>query len=179
MPAESPDPIASLITETFPLLEQRRPATVVQLRTRECSFAELGDALFRFECAPIVESIWRGTCCVKTPEGHGSGFFVDGGADGTVVVTNADVVGLHHRVLVEWMHQADINSRSANVIAIDYPHDLAILSVHSGQTPLPRALELGDPPRPGEDLWLCGYPLSAENASIESYRRERMGRLPE
>jgi S1-C subfamily serine protease len=87
------------------------------------------------ETAPLISpkpgsntlGMWTATCRVA---GIGSGFIVDGGSEGPVVITNAHVVDQcdPHMISVEWFNYRDghIQHWSAEVIAIDYPHDLAI-----------------------------------------------------
>jgi hypothetical protein len=67
-------------------------------------------------------------------------------------------------VTVERLHDGRIERWDAEVIAIDYPHDLAILKcIGPGWLP---ALTLGKCPLPGADLWMCGYPLGVETPRL-------------
>jgi len=54
----------------------------------------------------------------------GSGFFIEGGAEGVVAVTNAHVVHGHRVVGLEWVDGPEMGGCSAELIAIDYGHDL-------------------------------------------------------
>jgi hypothetical protein len=50
------------------------------------------------------------------------------------------------------------------LLAIDYAHDLALLRLPDGfNRP---TLELTSSPLPGEDVWICGFPLHAETPRI-------------
>jgi len=114
--------------------------------------------------------IWHATCRILAPDGNplGSGFFVDGGHDGTVVVTNAQVVGSLAEVRVEWMSNALIVKGAGRLIAIDYPHDLAILASGTAgrQDVAVPVLELGCSPAPGDSVTMCGYPCGTETPRL-------------
>jgi len=102
-----------------------------------------------------------------TESTSGSGFFVDGGDDGRVVVTNAHVVGSYSRVQIEWMTRGsftDIRGCDADLVGIDYVHDLAILTLDGGETG--PSLKLGQSPAVGDEVWICGYPFGVETPRL-------------
>jgi S1-C subfamily serine protease len=72
---------------------QRRAANVSQILARQ-SRSPFHPARTH-EAAADLTKVWHATCKVSVSNGSGSGFFVNGGRDGTVVVTNAHVVDGH------------------------------------------------------------------------------------
>lgn len=93
----------------------------------------------------------------------GSGFFIDGGNEGVVAVTNAHVVDSHRSVRLEWVDGVEMDACMAELIAIDYSHDLAI--VRPTTQTLSR-LKLAGAAHPGEHVWLCGYPHGVDTPRI-------------
>jgi len=91
---------------------------------------------------------------------------VDGADNGTVVVTNAHVVHPESQPTVQHMVGTEILQHTTELIAIDYPHDLAILSLPPSVQRTPPTLSFGDSARPGEDVFFCGYPLKVATPRI-------------
>ena len=53
------------------------------------------------------------------------------------------------------------------LVAIDYPHDLAILKSGEEGTPLSvPTLDLSEPPAPGDEVLMCGYPFGVETPRL-------------
>jgi S1-C subfamily serine protease len=133
---------------------------------REASFAEAGHPSLTLEANPALAGLWTATCRVGTSDGVGSGFFVDGRDEGPVVVTNAHVAhSSGNEICIEFLNRGRIERWTAYVIAIDYPHDLAILKCDE-QGWLPVLTLAPAPPRPGDDVWICGYPLGVETPRL-------------
>jgi len=160
-------------------------AATYDLRMQEVSFGDLSHAALTLRAKPSLEPLWASTCRVLTEAGEalGSGFLVNGGPDGIVVVTNAHVVHPRTTFEIERVRDGERLRFSGYLIAIDYPHDLAILRPISGVHAL-HALSVlkrlggrqmvfpglklapGTSPLPGEEVWVCGYPFGVDTPRI-------------
>ena len=155
---------------------QVRTPKVVQARLRNgISMSDQENPLVRNEPPTgALGQAWRATCRIITPTGKGSGFFLEGAeGGGLVVATNAHVVAGCSTVDVEVLSPDGIQVFQAELMAIDYPHDLALLAVDMQLLLLddeftfsPTSLRLGKPPSPGEEIWVCGFPFGAETPSL-------------
>jgi hypothetical protein len=125
-----------------------------------------------------AEKIWENTRKIETEDGSiGTGCLVRWNQNklawseleqnSNVVITNAHVVDGQKEVTVSAFSDGDYISRKANLVAIDYPHDLAVLEVNM----LPEdfghdGLFVGDYPKIGEPVLLCGFPLGVETPRL-------------
>jgi len=146
---------------------ERRHPDAFRAHLRDLWFgAAKDDPAMSLRSAPGIGRIWSSTCRVIDPRSRdaiGSGFFIEGGAEGVVAVTNAHVVHGHRVVGLEWVDGPEMGGCSAELIAIDYSHDLAIVKP-SMQT-LQR-LKLAGAVHPGEQVWLCGYPHGVDTPRV-------------
>ena len=121
---------------------------------------------FRGAVDPSIAPIWFNTVRLTSPAGTiGSGCLVQQrGANRAVIVTNAHVVESSGTLTYEWLVGPFIHSGVGSLLAIDYLHDLAVLVLDDGSIPHPDrlALEIGDPPSPGEQVSLCGFPRGCD-----------------
>lgn len=120
---------------------------------------------------PNFSKIWFNTRRIVTPgKGVGSGCLVNylGSPGRTVVlVTNAHVVGGYTTVTCQDMTGPTAIERSAELLAIDYAHDLAVLRViWEPQDNIPEGLTLGSCPRLGDLVHLCGFPAGVSTPRL-------------
>ncbi|MGH2360191.1 MAG: S1 family peptidase [bacterium] len=132
---------------------------------QDVSFGDLTHPALTLEAKPSLERLWSATGRVLKDvslEPRGSGFLINGGPDGVVVVTNAHVVHPTTDFVVEHVR----NRFYTRLIAVDYPHDLAILQpVRAPEGPL-AVLDFAPSPLPGEEVWVCGYPFGVDTPRI-------------
>ncbi|MBF0227675.1 MAG: trypsin-like peptidase domain-containing protein [Desulfobacterales bacterium] len=108
----------------------------------------------------FLSTLWKSTCRVFTKDGTGSGFFVNT-SEGIIVITNAHVVNGYSDVFIEWIKESMVYQLSGSLIAIDYPHDLALIKPEENQE-IESFLEIGESPLPGTPVWICGFPFGSE-----------------
>lgn len=146
------------MTEGVPDPEEIRALVERVLKTRESLPPK----------APLLAALWSATCKVCTATRVGSGFFVEP----DVVVTNAHVVDGSRDSKIETFPGV---GSAAHLIAIDYPHDLALLRVPDASN---QTLLLGESPTPGEDVWVCGHPLGSPGRRLHRGVVSGYGVLP-
>src|SRR5437870_1123512 len=95
-----------------PTSGRRRPH-VFHVHLRDVWLDATGDdPAISLRAAPGIGRIWSATCRVvhpSAPKAMGSGFFIDGGSEGVVAVTNAHVVDNHRGVRLEWVDGAEMD----------------------------------------------------------------------
>lgn len=113
-------------------------------------------------CATQVQPIWQNTVRIETDEGAiGSGFFLQD----CLIATNAHVVDRAHTCSYRFLDGPFFETRSAILVAIDYPHDLALLQPLD-EDRLGSGIALGPPPAPGQPVGVCGFPLGCETPRV-------------
>lgn len=120
---------------------------------------------------PNYESVWRHTRRIVTPKkAVGTGCLVRstsarGGS--VLLVTNAHVVDGFARVSCEDLTGPNSILRDADLVAIDYTHDLAVLQIKwEPNDAVPQGLELGESPRLGDVVCLCGFPAGSSSPRL-------------
>lgn len=118
------------------------------------------------EVSALVKSIGESVVQVKTPEGLGSGFFVN--ADG-YLITNFHVIEGETEISVEVYHQHNgqldrDTYKSVRIVAINKFHDLALLHIEDKNAPKFKPVTLGsaDALNVGEAVFAIGSPLGLE-----------------
>jgi serine protease Do len=124
--------------------------------------AGLPDAVERLKLSVVAVGTFQKT---RSPQFvfRGTGFAVD---DGTLVATNAHVVpgvlDVQNRetmmVLAAVPGSTEPQAREASVIAVDKPHDLALLRISGARLPVV-AFGDSDAVRDGQSVALTGFPL--------------------
>lgn len=83
-----------------------------------------------------IYKVWAATCRVSVRNGYsGSGFFVAGSPGECLVATNAHVIDGHRTATIGWMAGPFMVLSCAHLVAVDYPHDLALLELEIGGDP--------------------------------------------
>ena len=133
----------------------------------------------------LVKSIGEAVVQVRTPEGLGSGFFIN--ADG-YLITNFHVIEGETEISVEVYHQKDgqldrETYKQVKIIAINKFHDLALLQIEDKSAPKFKFIMLGgsDALTVGDSVFAIGSPLGLERTVtqgiISTKTRELEGEL--
>jgi serine protease Do len=133
----------------------------------------------------LVKQIGEAVVQVRTPEGLGSGFFIN--ADG-YLITNFHVIEGETEISVEVYHQTDgqldrETYKQVKIIAINKFHDLALLHIEDKATPKFKFITLGsaDALTVGDSVFAIGSPLGLERTVtqgiISTKTRELEGEL--
>jgi len=118
------------------------------------------------DVSSLVKQIGEAVVQVKTPEGLGSGFFIN--EDG-YLITNFHVIEGETEISVEVYHQLDgqldrETYKQVKIIAINKFHDLALLHIEDKGTPKFKPVTLGsaDALNVGDGVFAIGSPLGLE-----------------
>jgi serine protease Do len=133
----------------------------------------------------LVKQIGEAVVQVRTPEGLGSGFFIN--ADG-YLITNFHVIEGETEISVEVYHQHDgqlerDTYKQVRIIAINKFHDLALLHIEDKNAPKFKFVTLGnaDALTVGDPVFAIGSPLGLERTVtqgiISTKTRELEGEL--
>jgi serine protease Do len=133
----------------------------------------------------LVKQIGEAVVQVRTPEGLGSGFFIN--ADG-YLITNFHVIEGETEISVEVYHQTDgqlarDTYKQVRIVAINKFHDLALLHIEDKATPKFKFITLGsaDALTVGDSVFAIGSPLGLERTVtqgiISTKTRELEGEL--
>jgi serine protease Do len=133
----------------------------------------------------LVKQIGEAVVQVRTPEGLGSGFFIN--ADG-YLITNFHVIEGETEISVEVYHQTDgqlerDTYKQVRIIAINKFHDLALLHIEDKNAPKFKFITLGsaDGLTVGDSVFAIGSPLGLERTVtqgiISTKTRELEGEL--
>ena len=142
-------------------------APVVATTTADGQFysADTKSAPLR-DVSSLVKQIGEAVVQVRTPEGLGSGFFVN--EDG-YLITNFHVIEGETEISVEVYHQRDGQLardiyRQVRIVAINKFHDLALLRIEDKNAPKFKSVILGssDALNVGDAVFAIGSPLGLE-----------------
>jgi serine protease Do len=133
----------------------------------------------------LVKQIGEAVVQVRTPEGLGSGFFIN--ADG-YIITNFHVIEGETEISVEVYRQTDgqlsrDTYKQVKIIAINKFHDLALLHIEDKAAPKFKFINLGsaDSLTVGDSVFAIGSPLGLERTVtqgiISTKTRELEGEL--
>ena len=118
------------------------------------------------DVSSLVKQIGEAVVQVRTPEGLGSGFFIN--ADG-YLITNFHVIEAETEISVEVYHQKDgqldrETYKQVKIIAINKFHDLALLKIEDKNAPKFKFVTLGnsDALSVGDAVFAVGSPLGLE-----------------
>jgi serine protease Do len=118
------------------------------------------------DLSSLVKQIGEAVVQVRTPEGLGSGFFIN--ADG-YLITNFHVIEGETEISVEVYHQKDgqldrETYKQVKIIAINKFHDLALLKIEDKDAPKFKFVTLGnsDALSVGDSVFAVGSPLGLE-----------------
>ena len=118
------------------------------------------------DVSSLVKQIGEAVVQVKTPEGLGSGFFLN--EDG-YLITNFHVIEGETEISVEVYHQRDgqldrETYKQVKIIAINKFHDLALLHIEDKNAPKFKPVTLGsaDALNVGDGVFAIGSPLGLE-----------------
>jgi serine protease Do len=118
------------------------------------------------DVSSLVKQIGEAVVQVRTPEGLGSGFFIN--ADG-YLITNFHVIEGETEISVEVYHQKDGQLqrdvyKKVRIVAINKFHDLALLKIEDKDAPKFKYLTLGnsDALNVGDAVFAIGSPLGLE-----------------
>jgi serine protease Do len=118
------------------------------------------------DVSSLVKQIGESVVQVRTPEGLGSGFFIN--PDG-FLITNFHVIEGETEISVEVYRQADGNLnreiyKQVKIIAINKFHDLALLQIQDKNAPKFKPVTLGnsDALNVGDSVFAIGSPLGLE-----------------
>ncbi|HEY2329432.1 MAG TPA: trypsin-like peptidase domain-containing protein, partial [Verrucomicrobiae bacterium] len=118
------------------------------------------------DVSSLVKQIGEAVVQVRTPEGLGSGFFIN--ADG-YLITNFHVIEGETEISVEVYHQKDgqldrETYKQVKIIAINKFHDLALLKIEDKDAPKFKYVTLGnaDALNVGDAVFAIGSPLGLE-----------------
>ena len=118
------------------------------------------------DVSSLVKQIGESVVQVRTPEGLGSGFFIN--ADG-FLITNFHVIEGETEISVEVYRQTDGNLdreiyKQVKIIAINKFHDLALLQIQDRNAPKFKPVTLGsaDALNVGDTVFAIGSPLGLE-----------------
>jgi serine protease Do len=118
------------------------------------------------DVSSLVKQIGEAVVQVRTPEGLGSGFFIN--ADG-YLITNFHVIEGETEISVEVYHQKDgqldrETYKQVKIIAINKFHDLALLKIEDKNAPKFKFITLGnsDALSVGDAVFAVGSPLGLE-----------------
>jgi serine protease Do len=146
-----------------------------------------GDALAApmRDMSSLVKQIGEAVVQVRTPEGLGSGFFIN--ADG-YLITNFHVIEGETEISVEVYHQTDgqlerDTYKQVRIVAINKFHDLALLHIEDKDAPKFKYVTLGnsDALSVGDSVFAIGSPLGLErtvtSGILSTKTRELEGEL--
>jgi serine protease Do len=118
------------------------------------------------DVSSLVKQIGEAVVQVRTPEGLGSGFFIN--ADG-YLITNFHVIEGETEISVEVYHQKDgqldrETYKQVKIVAINKFHDLALLKIEDKNAPKFKYVTLGsaDVLNVGDEVFAIGSPLGLE-----------------
>ncbi len=118
------------------------------------------------DVSSLVKQIGEAVVQVRTPEGLGSGFFIN--ADG-YLITNFHVIEGETEISVEVYRQTDgqldrETYKQVKIIAINKFHDLALLKIEDKDAPKFKYITLGssDALNVGDEVFAIGSPLGLE-----------------
>jgi serine protease Do len=118
------------------------------------------------DVSSLVKQLGEAVVQVRTPEGLGSGFFIN--ADG-YLITNFHVIEGETEISVEVYHQKDgqldrETYKQVKIIAINKFHDLALLKIEDKDAPKFKYVTLGnaDALNVGDAVFAIGSPLGLE-----------------
>ena len=118
------------------------------------------------DVSSLVKQIGEAVVQVRTPEGLGSGFFIN--ADG-YLITNFHVIEGETEISVEVYHQTDgqldrETYKQVKIIAINKFHDLSLLKIEDKNAPKFKYITLGssDALNVGDSVFAIGSPLGLE-----------------
>ncbi|MGH7951017.1 MAG: S1C family serine protease [Limisphaerales bacterium] len=137
------------------------------------------------DVSSLVKQIGEAVVEVRTPEGLGSGFFIN--ADG-YLITNFHVIQGETEISVEVYHQTDgelerETYKQVKIIAINKFHDLALLHIEDKNAPKFKYVTLGssDALSVGDSVFAIGSPLGLErtvtSGILSTKTRELEGEL--
>jgi len=178
-----------VITKISKVAEAVSPAAaasnlLVSVNTPQFYYADARPAPAR-DVQDLVKQIGEAVVQVQTPEGLGSGFFIN--ADG-YLITNFHVIEGETEISVEVYHQRDgqlerDTYKQVRIIAINKFHDLALLHIEDKNTPKFKFVMLGgaDALTVGDSVFAIGSPLGLERTVtqgiISTKTRELEGEL--
>lgn len=123
------------------------------------------------DVSSLVKQIGEAVVQVRTPEGLGSGFFIN--ADG-YLITNFHVIEGETEISVEVYHQLNgqldrETYKQVKIIAINKFHDLALLHIEDKNAPKFKYITLGssDALSVGDSVFAIGSPLGLERTVTE------------
>ena len=179
----------TVITKISKVAEAVSPATgasnlLVSVNTPQFYSADARPAPAR-DVQELVKQIGEAVVQVRTPEGLGSGFFIN--ADG-YLITNFHVIEGETEISVEVYHQTDgqlarDTFKQVKIIAINKFHDLALLHIEDKSAPKFKFVTLGsaDALTVGDPVFAIGSPLGLERTVtqgiISTKTRELEGEL--
>jgi serine protease Do len=118
------------------------------------------------DVSSLVKQIGEAVVQVRTPEGLGSGFFIN--ADG-YLITNFHVIEGETEISVEVYHQENgqlqrDTYKQVRIVAINKFHDLALLKIEDKNAPKFKYVTLGssDALNVGDEVFAIGSPLGLE-----------------
>jgi serine protease Do len=137
------------------------------------------------DVSSLVKQIGEAVVQVKTPEGLGSGFFIN--ADG-YLITNFHVIEGETEISVEVYHQFEgqlqrDTYKQVRIVAINKFHDLALLHIEDKNAPKFKSVTLGssDALSVGDAVFAIGSPLGLERTVtqgiLSTKTRELEGQL--
>jgi serine protease Do len=137
------------------------------------------------DVSSLVQQIGEAVVQVRTPEGLGSGFFIN--ADG-YLITNFHVIEGETEISVEVYHQRDgqldrETYKQVKIIAINKFHDLSLLKIEDKDAPKFKYVMLGssDSLNVGDSVFAIGSPLGLErtvtSGILSTKTRELEGEL--
>jgi serine protease Do len=179
----------SVITKISKVAEAVSPAAaasnlLVSVNTPQFYYADARPVSPR-DVQELVKQIGEAVVQVRTPEGLGSGFFIN--ADG-YLITNFHVIEGETEISVEVYHQAGgqlarDTYKQVKIIAINKYHDLALLRIEDKNAPKFKFITLGsaDALTVGDSVFAIGSPLGLERTVtqgiISTKTRELEGEL--
>jgi serine protease Do len=118
------------------------------------------------DVSSLVKQIGEAVVQVRTPEGLGSGFFIN--PDG-YLITNFHVIEGETEISVEVYHQQDgqlqrDTYKKVRIVAINKFHDLSLLKIEDNDAPKFKSVTLGssDALNVGDSVFAIGSPLGLE-----------------
>ena len=179
----------SVITKVSKVAEALSPAVagsnlLVTVNTPQFYLADAKPVRAR-DVQELVKQIGQAVVQVRTPEGLGSGFFIN--ADG-YLITNFHVIEGETEISVEVYHQKDGQLardvyKQVRIVAINKFHDLALLHIEDKNAPKFKFVTLGsaDALTVGDPVFAIGSPLGLERTVtqgiISTKTRELEGEL--
>jgi serine protease Do len=179
----------SVITKISKVAEAMSPTTaasnlLVSVNAPQFYYADARPVLPR-DVQELVKQIGEAVVQVRTPEGLGSGFFIN--ADG-YLITNFHVIEGETEISVEVYHQTDgqlarDTYKQVRIVAINKFHDLALLHIEDKTAPKFKFITLGsaDALTVGDSVFAIGSPLGLERTVtqgiISTKTRELGGEL--